>query len=141
MERRQPRRSGRRPPPDRTRRRPTDSKRAIVGAYPNQTPDPARAAERLAIRRPARARGVDTSLRDARPAVCGRPARPGRGPEIPGQPPSDRVRGPLMSANGRLTYEVLVMDGEPIPGRPAPDGSPSMWSPTSATLICGEKHA
>ncbi|HZP15756.1 MAG TPA: MBL fold metallo-hydrolase [Nocardioides sp.] len=33
------------------------------------------------------------------------------------------------------------MDGEPIPGRPAPDGSPSMWSPTSATLICGEKHA
>jgi glyoxylase-like metal-dependent hydrolase (beta-lactamase superfamily II) len=42
---------------------------------------------------------------------------------------------------GRLTYEVLVVDGQPIPGRPAPDGSPSMWSPTSATLVCGEKHA
>lgn len=42
---------------------------------------------------------------------------------------------------GRLTYEVLVVDGQPIPGRSAPDGSPSMWSPTSATLICGEKSA
>jgi glyoxylase-like metal-dependent hydrolase (beta-lactamase superfamily II) len=40
-----------------------------------------------------------------------------------------------------LTYEVLVVDGQPIPGRPAPDGSPSMWSPTSATLICGEESA
>jgi glyoxylase-like metal-dependent hydrolase (beta-lactamase superfamily II) len=42
---------------------------------------------------------------------------------------------------GGLTYEVLVVDGQPIPGRPAPDGSPSMWSPTSATLICGREHA
>jgi glyoxylase-like metal-dependent hydrolase (beta-lactamase superfamily II) len=42
---------------------------------------------------------------------------------------------------GKLTYEVLVVDGQPIPGRPAPDGSPSMWSPTSATLICGEESA
>ncbi|HSV41601.1 MAG TPA: MBL fold metallo-hydrolase [Nocardioidaceae bacterium] len=45
------------------------------------------------------------------------------------------------NASGQLTYEVLVVDGQPIPGRPAPDGSPSMWSPTSATLICGEKRA
>ncbi len=43
--------------------------------------------------------------------------------------------------SGQLSYEVLVVDGQPIPGRPAPDGSPSMWSPTSATLICGEKRA
>jgi glyoxylase-like metal-dependent hydrolase (beta-lactamase superfamily II) len=42
---------------------------------------------------------------------------------------------------GKLTYEVLVVDGQPIPGRPAPDGSPSMWSPTSATLICGAESA
>lgn len=42
---------------------------------------------------------------------------------------------------GVLTYEVLVVDGQPVPGRPAPDGSPSMWSPTSATLICGEESA
>jgi glyoxylase-like metal-dependent hydrolase (beta-lactamase superfamily II) len=46
-----------------------------------------------------------------------------------------------MSSTGPLTYEVLVVDGQPIPGRPAPDGSQSMWSPTSATLICGEEHA
>lgn len=45
-----------------------------------------------------------------------------------------------MSA-GQLTYEVLVVDGQPVPGRPAPDGSLSMWSPTSATLICGEHSA
>ena len=44
-------------------------------------------------------------------------------------------------SHGRLTYEVLVVDGQPVPGRPAPDGSPSMWSPTSATLVCGEQHA
>ena len=44
-------------------------------------------------------------------------------------------------SHGRLTYEVLVVDGQPIPGQPAPDGSPSMWSPTSATLVCGEQHA
>jgi glyoxylase-like metal-dependent hydrolase (beta-lactamase superfamily II) len=42
---------------------------------------------------------------------------------------------------GELTYEVLVVDGQPVPGRRAPDGSPSMWSPTSATLICGEQRA
>lgn len=47
----------------------------------------------------------------------------------------------MSGVTGKLTYEVLVVDGQPIPGRPAPDGSPSMWSPTSATLICGEKHA
>ena len=42
----------------------------------------------------------------------------------------------------RLSYEVLVVDGQPIPGRSvAPDGSPSMWSPTSATLVCGEQNA
>ncbi|HWU21437.1 MAG TPA: MBL fold metallo-hydrolase [Nocardioides sp.] len=40
-----------------------------------------------------------------------------------------------------LTYEVLVVDGQPIPGRPAPDGTPSMWSPTSATLVCGRERA
>ncbi|KRA28061.1 MULTISPECIES: MBL fold metallo-hydrolase [unclassified Nocardioides] len=45
------------------------------------------------------------------------------------------------TAAGGLSYEVLVVDGQPIPGRPAPDGSPAMWSPTSATLICGEKSA
>lgn len=42
---------------------------------------------------------------------------------------------------GGLSYEVLVVDGQPIPGRPAPDGSPSMWSPTSATLVCGQESA
>lgn len=42
---------------------------------------------------------------------------------------------------GSLTYEVLVVDGQPIPGRSAPDGSPSMWSPTSATLVCGQEKA
>jgi glyoxylase-like metal-dependent hydrolase (beta-lactamase superfamily II) len=47
----------------------------------------------------------------------------------------------MSATRGLLTYEVLVVDGQPIPGRPAPDGSPSMWSPTSATLVCGEKHA
>ncbi len=47
----------------------------------------------------------------------------------------------MSAAAGELTYEVLVVDGQPIPGRPAPDGSPSMWSPTSATLICGATHA
>lgn len=47
----------------------------------------------------------------------------------------------MSAATGELSYEVLVVDGQPIPGRPAPDGSPSMWSPTSATLICGEKSA
>lgn len=47
----------------------------------------------------------------------------------------------MSNAPGQLTYEVLVVDGHPIPGRPAPDGSPSMWSPTSATLICGATHA
>jgi len=46
-----------------------------------------------------------------------------------------------LPASGPLTYEVLVVDGQPIPGRPAPDGSPAMWSPTSATLVCGEKRA
>lgn len=40
-----------------------------------------------------------------------------------------------------LTHDVLVADGQPIPGKPAPDGSPSMWSPTSATLICGKENA
>ena len=40
-----------------------------------------------------------------------------------------------------LTYDVLVVDGQKIPGRPAPDGSPSMWSPTSATLVCGQESA
>jgi glyoxylase-like metal-dependent hydrolase (beta-lactamase superfamily II) len=47
----------------------------------------------------------------------------------------------MSNAPGQLTYEVLVVDGQPIPGQPAPDGSPSMWSPTSATLICGERDA
>lgn len=37
-----------------------------------------------------------------------------------------------------LSYEVLVAPGVPVPGRPAPDGSPAAWSPTSATLISGE---
>lgn len=56
----------------------------------------------------------------------------------------ERVRrpGPTTSAvRGELTYEVLVVDGQPIPERPAPDGSPAMWSPTSATLVCGEERA
>lgn len=42
---------------------------------------------------------------------------------------------------GELTYDVLVVDGQQIPGRPSPDGSPSMWSPTSATLVCGQEKA
>lgn len=48
---------------------------------------------------------------------------------------------PVLMSRGPLTYEVLVVDGQPIPGRPAPDGSPSMWSPTSATLVCGQEKA
>jgi len=47
----------------------------------------------------------------------------------------------MSAAKGGLSYEVLVVDGQPIPGRPAPDGSPSLWSPTSATLICGRESA
>jgi glyoxylase-like metal-dependent hydrolase (beta-lactamase superfamily II) len=42
---------------------------------------------------------------------------------------------------GELTYDVLVADKQQVPGRPAPDGSPSEWSPTSATLICGQESA
>ena len=40
-----------------------------------------------------------------------------------------------------LSYEVLVAPGIAVPGRPAPDGSPSAWSPTSATLISGNQSA
>lgn len=40
-----------------------------------------------------------------------------------------------------LTYEVIVAPGVPVPGRPAPDGSPAAWSPTSATLISGQHSA
>lgn len=47
----------------------------------------------------------------------------------------------MTGPTGHLSYEVLVVDGQPIPGRAAPDGSPSMWSPTSATLVCGEHRA
>jgi len=42
---------------------------------------------------------------------------------------------------GELTYDVLVVDKQQVPGRPTPDGSPSEWSPTSATLICGQESA
>jgi glyoxylase-like metal-dependent hydrolase (beta-lactamase superfamily II) len=52
-----------------------------------------------------------------------------------------RVTSETSDISGKLSYEVLVVDGQPIPGRPAPDGSPAMWSPTSATLVCGEKRA
>ncbi|MFC5731476.1 MULTISPECIES: MBL fold metallo-hydrolase [Nocardioides] len=53
----------------------------------------------------------------------------------------NRMTSETSDVSGTLSYEVLVVDGQPIPGRPAPDGSPAMWSPTSATLICGERRA
>lgn len=34
-----------------------------------------------------------------------------------------------------LAYDVLVVDGLPLQGRPTPDGQPLKWSPTSVTLI------
>ena len=41
---------------------------------------------------------------------------------------------------GGLTHDTLVVDGAAIPGRPAPDGSPAVWSPTSVTLLKAGRH-
>src|SRR6266508_1145184 len=142
MAHRQPRRTSRRAAPDRFRRRAQDRERSRPGAQPDQAPGEACVDPRLAGGRSPRARRVDQPVRDPGPAERGRSPGRRRSPQVLGEPSRDRLRGPLMSAAaGELTYEVLVVDGQPIPGRPAPDGSPSMWSPTSATLICGATHA
>lgn len=42
---------------------------------------------------------------------------------------------------GRLRYDVLVVDGEHVRTPASQENVPTMWSPTSATLIYGERKA